>query len=263
METSLHRQLKEMYADENAQTEVPLAGYRIDAVRRGLLIEIQHGPLSAIRDKIRDLLKKHRVLVVKPIVAEKMLVKQDAKSGNVVSRRKSPKRGNLLDVFDELVYFTRVFPHRRLALEVALVTVEEWRYPGHGRRRRHRDNDHQIEDQRLVDQPELGIEDQVPVVGLLGPDEHVGGAECLDLAGDHVVAESDDLERVAPPPGIARSAYDAVVLRPLGFLQVVVGAVVLVPSYPVALLVDGDEDVWRACIADPVERTFRRPLGRL
>ncbi len=73
----------------------------------------------------------------------------------------------------------------------------------------------------------------------------------------------DDLERVARPPGIARSAYDAVVLRPLGFLQVVVGAVVLVPSYPVALLVDGDEDVWRACIADPVERTFRRPLGRL
>ena len=72
-----------------------------------------------------------------------------------------------------------------------------------------------------------------------------------------------DLERVVRPPGIARSAYDAVVLRPLGFLQVVVGAVVLVPSYPVALLVDGDEDVWRACIADPVERTFRRPLGRL
>ena len=76
-------------------------------------------------------------------------------------------------------------------------------------------------------------------------------------------ASGDDLERVAPPPGIARSAYDAVVLRPLGFLLVVVGAVVLVPSYPVALLVDGDEDVWRACIADPVERTFRRPLGRL
>ena len=73
----------------------------------------------------------------------------------------------------------------------------------------------------------------------------------------------DDLERVTGPPGIARSAYDAVVLRPLGFLQIVVGAVVLVPSYPVALLVDGDEDVWRACIADPVERTFRRPLGRL
>ena len=83
------------------------------------------------------------------------------------------------------------------------------------------------------------------------------------LAAVEPSGSGDDLERVAPPPGIARSAYDAVVLRPLGFIQVVVGAVVLVPSYPVALLVDGDEDVWRACIADPVERTFRRPLGRL
>jgi hypothetical protein len=72
-----------------------------------------------------------------------------------------------------------------------------------------------------------------------------------------------DLESVARPPGAARSAYDLVVLRPWGFLQVVLGAAVLVPSYPVALLVDGDEDVWRACIAEPVERTFRRPLGRL
>ena len=73
----------------------------------------------------------------------------------------------------------------------------------------------------------------------------------------------DDLERVARPPGIARSAYDLVLLRPLGFLQVVVGAAVALPAYPVALLFDGDEDVWRACVAEPVERTFRRPLGRL
>lgn len=72
-----------------------------------------------------------------------------------------------------------------------------------------------------------------------------------------------DLERVARPPGIARGAYDLVLLRPLGFLQVVVGAAVALPAYPVALLFDGEEDVWRAGVADPVERTFRRPLGRL
>jgi hypothetical protein len=72
-----------------------------------------------------------------------------------------------------------------------------------------------------------------------------------------------DLDRLARPPGTARSAYDLALLRPLGFLQVVVGAAILVPSYPVALLVGGEEDVWRACVAEPVERTFRRPLGRL
>jgi len=53
-----------------------------------------------------------------------------------VSRRWSPKRGAAVDIFDDLVHFTRAFPHKRLTLEVPLVEVEELRYPGHGRRRR-------------------------------------------------------------------------------------------------------------------------------
>jgi hypothetical protein len=151
METSLHRQLKAHYAQDPSQTEVVLENYRIDAIRGGRLIEIQHGSLGAIRDKIADLLENHLVTVVKPIVALKHLVKLDERGGQVVDRRRSPKRGTLLDVFDELVYFTRVFPHRRLRLEVALVEVEELRYPGHGKRRRRREKDFQVEDQRLVE----------------------------------------------------------------------------------------------------------------
>ena len=151
METSLHRELKSHYAGPNAQFEVPLGKYRIDVVTGKRLVEIQHGALTAIRDKVRHLLDDdHRVLVVKPIVARKLLVKQSAKGGDVTDRRMSPKRGGVLDLFDELVHFTRVFPHRRLTLEVPLVEIEEWRYPGHGRRRRWRENDHQIEDQKLV-----------------------------------------------------------------------------------------------------------------
>jgi hypothetical protein len=150
VETSLHRQLKQLYAGRQARTEVVLDGYRIDAVSRGRLIEIQHGSLAAIRDKICKLCENHRVLVVKPIVREKLLVRLNAPDGAEVHRRKSPKRGKLLDVFDELVYFTRSFPHPRLSLEVVLVDIEEYRYPGHGRRRRWRENDHVVADQRLV-----------------------------------------------------------------------------------------------------------------
>jgi len=151
METSLHRELKEHYARDAGRTEVVVDRYRIDAVVDDELIEIQHGPLSAIRDKVRKLLAGHRVRVVKPIIARKLLVKRTAKGQPVRSRRRSPKRGQLLDVFDDLVYFTRVFPHRRLTLEVVLVEIEEWRYPGHGRRRYRRDADHQVEDQKLVE----------------------------------------------------------------------------------------------------------------
>jgi hypothetical protein len=150
METSLHRQLKDVYADPGARLEAPLGNYRIDVVRDGELIEIQHGSLAAIRDKVRDLLRDHRVLVVKPIVRRKRLVKQDARGGRVIGRRLSPKRGRAIDVFDEMVHFTRVFPHPNLSIEVPMVDVEEWRYPGHGRRRRRRSSDHVVEDRRLV-----------------------------------------------------------------------------------------------------------------
>lgn len=152
METSLHRQLKALYAGDDGLQEVVCEGYRIDAVRGGELIEIQHGSLAAIRDKIRRLLKGHRVRIVKPIVANKLLVKLDKRGGAELDRRRSPKRGTLLSVFDELVYFTRVFPHERLTLEVVLVDVEERRYPGRGKRRRRRRDgkDFQIEDQRLM-----------------------------------------------------------------------------------------------------------------
>jgi hypothetical protein len=150
METSLHRALKTLYAGPEAQFEVSLGGYRIDVVAEGRLIEIQHGSLSAIRDKVRALLEEHSVLVVKPIVVRKMLIKRAAKDGPIVSRRLSPRQGTRFDLFDELVHFTRAFPHPRLTLDVVLVDIEEWRYPGHGRRRRWRRNDHQVEDQKLM-----------------------------------------------------------------------------------------------------------------
>ncbi len=150
MESSLHRQLKASYAEGDARQEVTLGQYRIDVVRDDQLIEIQHGSLAAIRNKIGKLVKKHEVLVVKPIVVRKLLVKQNVKGGKILERRFSPKQGRLLDLFDDLVYFTRVFPHRNLQLEAVLIDVEEWRYPGHGRRRRRRRRDHEVEDQKLV-----------------------------------------------------------------------------------------------------------------
>lgn len=152
METSLHRDLKTVYADRDARFEVPFGRYRIDVVNGCELVEIQHGSLSAIRDKIRELLEgKHAVTVVKPIIHLKRLIKLDSRGGEPVSERLSPKRGRISDLFDELIHFTRAFPHPQLTLEVPIVNIEERRYPGHGRRRRRRESDYQIEDQRLIE----------------------------------------------------------------------------------------------------------------
>ncbi|MCR9116706.1 MAG: hypothetical protein NXI22_07120 [bacterium] len=158
MEFSLHRELKERYAGGAGQTEQSVGKYRIDAIVAGRLIEVQMGSLSAIRKKIAALLEDHRVLVIKPIIARKTIVKQKAKGGEVFSRRKSPKKGVALDIFAELMYFREIFPNPNLTIESPLIEIEEWRYPGRNkRRRRRRKNDFRIEDRKLVAQTEPSI----------------------------------------------------------------------------------------------------------
>lgn len=128
MESSLHQQLKQHYAGDGA-TEVTLGDYRIDAIRDDELIEVQCASLSAIRKKCGKLLKQHRLRVVKPVVIRTRIVKCKRVGGPVTSRRLSPKRGSVLDLFEEMIYFNGIFPHPNLVLEIPLLHVEQLRVP--------------------------------------------------------------------------------------------------------------------------------------
>jgi hypothetical protein len=172
METTLHRQLKEHFCEPGARVEVPLGRYRIDVVNGDRLVEIQRSGLAAIRDKVNKLVcDGYQVDVVKPLVARKRLVKLTSIDGIVKSRRWSPLKATMLDVFDELLYFTRVFPHPNLRMLIPLVDVEEIRYPGHGRRRRKRKNDFEIKDRFMLDIHETRVFQCVTDLQKLLPDD--------------------------------------------------------------------------------------------
>ena len=148
METSLHRELKRLMAGDASSEEQWLAGYRIDAVVEGRLIEVQVASLSAIRPKIVRLLEQgFEVTVVKPLTARKQIVRRERTDGPEISRRWSPRRQDFSDVFRELVNFVGAFPHPRLTLELLLITEEEIRLPRPKRWARQRD--YTIEDRHL------------------------------------------------------------------------------------------------------------------
>src|SRR3990172_11484702 len=134
METSLHRSLKEVYCLRGARTEAAVHGYRADVLCPDSIVEIQASPLGAIARKVTDLLRHTAVLVVKPIAERKIITQAPSSRSQAVSSRLSPKRGKLLDIFNDLVRFTRVFPHPRLTIEVALTEEEELRAPRRRRR---------------------------------------------------------------------------------------------------------------------------------
>ena len=172
METTLHRQLKEHFCESGARLEVKLGRYRIDVVNGDRLVEIQRSGLAAIRDKVNKLVKDgYQVDVVKPLVARKRLVKLTSIDGIETSRRWSPLKATMLNLFDELLYFTRVFPHPNLRILVPLVEVEEIRYPGHGRRRRKRNGDFEIKDRLMLDIHQTEIFKNVIDLQKLLPDD--------------------------------------------------------------------------------------------
>ncbi|MGD9048489.1 MAG: hypothetical protein PVF77_10570 [Anaerolineae bacterium] len=126
-EKPLHAALKSWYAEPGDQLEVDLEGYVIDIVRRELLIEIQTASFSSIKRKLIDLTARHPVRLVYPVAREKWIVKLASDGHSQQSRRKSPKRGTVEDLFRELVSFPRLLAHPSFSLEVLLIQEDEVR----------------------------------------------------------------------------------------------------------------------------------------
>lgn len=126
-EKHLHSALKEWYAKADDRFEIPVDGFLVDIVRSKLLIEIQARNFSAIKRKLNTLATDHPVRLVYPIVQEKWIVKLAKDKTGQQTRRKSPKKGNLEHVFEELVSFPRLLLNPNFSLEVLLVHEEEVR----------------------------------------------------------------------------------------------------------------------------------------
>ena len=167
-ERALHAALKEHLAQPGDQFEVKLGRYIIDIVRGDLLIEIQTRHLYALRPKLRRLLDEgHAIHLIHPLPAERWIVRE-ARDGRR-TRRKSPKRAAVRDIFNELVRIPDLAIHPTLTVEALLVREEQvWRDDGQGSWRRGRWS--------LVERRLLGVVDSAVLAGpvdylaLLPPD---------------------------------------------------------------------------------------------
>lgn len=115
--------MKADYAAPGDEFEVALDRFVIDIRRDDLLIEIQTSSIAAMGRKLDHLLPDHRILVVHPIAVETHLQKPGAKS------RRSPKRGSVYDLFEELVSVPTLIDHPNLEIEVVLVSVVKHQSP--------------------------------------------------------------------------------------------------------------------------------------
>lgn len=147
-EQSLHAAIKVWLARRGDRVEQQVDGYQIDMVRGDLLIEIQTGNFTALKTKLSKLLEHRRVLLVHPIAETKWIIRQ-TKRGRQITKRKSPKRGRVEHLFDELLRIPQLATHPNFSFMVLLTHQEEiWRDDARGSWRR---GHWSIADRRLLE----------------------------------------------------------------------------------------------------------------
>ena len=123
-EGHLHATLRSRYVEPGDEIEVGVDGYVVDILRGEQIIEIQTKNFSKIARKMRALVGAgHRVRLVLPIPRDVWIVKV-SENGSELSRRRSPKHPEIVDVFGELVSIPELIGHERFELEVVLTREE-------------------------------------------------------------------------------------------------------------------------------------------
>ncbi len=114
-------------AQDGDLIEHPVDGYIIDVVREPLLIEIQTKNFGAMKRKLATLLPQHPIHLIHPIAQEKWILKLPKNKGDKFDRRKSPKRGNIYELFREMLRIPNLMNDPNFSLEVLLIQEEEVR----------------------------------------------------------------------------------------------------------------------------------------
>ena len=127
-EGPLHQAVKALYLEDGATEEVAVGDFVADIQASDqTLVEIQTAGFGSMKRKLPRLLEDYRVIVVHPIAAVRYIVKLPQEEDEPATRRRSPKRGAVSHVLDELVSIPRLLCHPNFELEVLLIEEEELR----------------------------------------------------------------------------------------------------------------------------------------
>lgn len=138
-EKSVHAALKQYFQPDPCFHEQPVAGYIADVCFGDEIYEIQSAHFYKLPKKLDAFLGEYQVTVVYPIPYEKWICWTDPDTGEVVERRKSPKKGRIQNIFPEMYRLRSYLQHPKLRFCIMLMDMEECRLlDGYGAERKRR-----------------------------------------------------------------------------------------------------------------------------
>ena len=153
-EKRLHRILKNFISEDSDAQEISVGKYTADVLVGEEISEIQTKSLRPLLAKLTFYLSEtdYRVTVVHPILAEKTILRADRETGEVLSCKKSPKKGSAADGLSELYWLSSLLPNERLRVRLLLIRADEMRYSERVRYRRTGAYDSELFPRELLDE---------------------------------------------------------------------------------------------------------------
>ncbi len=129
-EKTLHAVLKEYYEPYADNQEIKVGDFVADIVGENGIIEIQTANFRNLVRKLDVFLEYCDVTVVYPMAAVKHLVWLDRETGEIIDKRKSPKKMTICDSAFELYSIRYAFDNPRFHLKLCMLEIEEIRTVG-------------------------------------------------------------------------------------------------------------------------------------
>ena len=128
-ERLIHSTLKYYLEPDESCHEIKIGSYVADIFRKdtGQIIEIQTKGFDKLRNKLEAFLKEYSVTVVHAIVRHKYLHWVDPETGEIVSKRRSPKIGRPTDILPEIYRLPAFQNHPNLSFVALMMDMEEYR----------------------------------------------------------------------------------------------------------------------------------------
>ncbi|MCI8632796.1 MAG: hypothetical protein HFE64_04870 [Lachnospiraceae bacterium] len=128
-ERMVHSTVKYFLEPDESCHEVKIGSYVADIFQKdcGRIIEIQTKGFDRLRSKLESFLEDFEVTVVHPVIREKYLCWVHPETGEIVSRRRSPRKGSAADILPEIYCLPKLQNHPNLSFMALMLDVEEYR----------------------------------------------------------------------------------------------------------------------------------------
>lgn len=124
-EHNLHKVIKYMIDPTGIYHEVKINGKIVDVYLNDEIYEIQTKAFNNLRAKLSSFLKDYKVTICYPLVCSK-IINRINDEGEIISIRKSPKKGKLVETLVELYKIKNHLKNENLQIMILEIDIEEY-----------------------------------------------------------------------------------------------------------------------------------------